>query len=177
MPKCDIPACSRFGMPIRQGKHSTPHSTGMHYYCGGQMLSGNYFAVLSDLMILIKDADKNKDYNRLSHILYRAAEQTDLIIREFADNDNIKEPDNSYSSITHKQINTVEDLYEVLKEEITEIVQHIESSPKTTKDHYGKYMGAIAMLNKSRIKKSVAAELLILGGANSNGVKSALMLS
>lgn len=80
-------------------------------------------------------------------------------------------------TVEHKEINTVDDLFNVLKEEIQEIVQNVESSPMTTKDHYGGYMGAIALLNESRIKKSVAAELLILGGGNQAGVNNALMLS
>lgn len=49
-------------------------------------------------------------------------------------------------SITYKEILTVEDLYEVLKAEIDEIVQNIESSHPTTQNNYGRYMGAIAMV-------------------------------
>ena len=51
-------------------------------------------------------------------------------------------------------------------------VDKIEASPKTTKDHYGRY-GAI-LTTVSGGNRNIIALALIKAGANENGVKSAL---
>ncbi|KKK91726.1 hypothetical protein LCGC14_2710050 [marine sediment metagenome] len=74
-----------------------------------------------------------------------------------------------------------EKLFTILEPEVREIVERIESKAATTQNHYGDYMSAIASLQEALrsipVSKSVIALLLVMGGANSDGVSSALKLS
>lgn len=73
-PVCLEPACSNFQQPMKR------HNSDSLWYCGGHMISGNYYAVLGDLMTFIMAANHDKDYPKLSYLLNRAAAQTDLIL-------------------------------------------------------------------------------------------------
>jgi RNA binding exosome subunit len=55
------------------------------------------------------------------------------------------------------------------------IVQRIEKSLPTTKNHYGDYMTVLSM-DKDPMQMKKMAALLILAGANKEGVSAALKL-
>ena len=76
MPKCELPSCSRFDMPMIR------RSTRDHYYCGGQTSSGNYYAVLDDLIKKISTDSNNKEYEDLLSSLRRAVTQVEMIIED-----------------------------------------------------------------------------------------------
>lgn len=59
---------------------------------------------------------------------------------------------------------------------IKPIVVRIESSLPTTKDHYGDYMGILATAKNPEERKKMAM-VLIIAGANKNGVLAALALT
>ena len=70
---------------------------------------------------------------------------------------------------------------EKLKTLITELasdfkpsVKKIETSIKTTQDHYGDYMGLLSTLAKTKQHAQIFALALIEAGANRNGVSSAM---
>ena len=69
-------------------------------------------------------------------------------------------------------------LYNLLKEEIVEIVEGIEGGIPTTQNQYGAYMSAInslqSALESTGANRSVVGQLLIMGGGNAAGIRSAL---
>ena len=76
--------------------------------------------------------------------------------------------------VTFKLAAMIDDLAGDLKEIVTEI----EASPKTTQNHYGRYMSVITMTAKgNKGMGQVIAMALIKAGASPPGVKSALSLS
>ena len=68
-------------------------------------------------------------------------------------------------------------LYNILKDEIDYIIKRIKKRPQTTKNNYGDYMNQIIELNKiTNLNYKIISEILILGGGNVNGIKSAMMI-
>jgi hypothetical protein len=90
------------------------------------------------------------------------------------------ETHNGYKMKNKESIVNSEQVAEVLKQlaqdpDIIELVQRIESKPETTQDHYGDYGTALAKLSGGNKKRAQAvAVVLILAGANPNGVKNGL---
>ena len=69
-------------------------------------------------------------------------------------------------------------LIDDLAGDLKELVTEIEASPKTTQNHYGRYMSVIAeSAQGDRAAGRVIAMALIKAGANQPGVSSAFSLS
>ena len=69
-------------------------------------------------------------------------------------------------------------LIDDLAGDLKEIVTDIEASPKTTKNHYGRYMSVIAgTAHGDAATGRVIAMALLKAGANHAGVNSAFSLS
>ena len=78
------------------------------------------------------------------------------------------------SSLTEEQkTKLIDALGKEMVDELIQAINKIESSPPTTKNHYGAYM---QILSKFGANKILMANLLILMGANKEGVKDALKL-
>ena len=60
-----------------------------------------------------------------------------------------------------------------LAADLKETVHKIESGPRLTQSHYGKYMSVLSMA-KSQGQKKIMALALLKAGANPTGIKSAL---
>lgn len=60
-------------------------------------------------------------------------------------------------------------------EDIKPIVAKIEKLPPTTRNHYGDYMAVLSQTEEPRIRKRLAA-ILVIAGANEQGVADALKL-
>ena len=72
----------------------------------------------------------------------------------------------------------LDSMIEELAKDLTEVVDGIEGSMETTKDHYGRYMSLLAQLGKGNERMTqVIALALIKAGANKQGIASALKLS
>ncbi len=65
----------------------------------------------------------------------------------------------------------IDDMAETLKP----IVQGIETSIKTTQDHYGRYLSILTQF-KDKQMRSIVVKALIQAGANQAGVNSALKI-
>ena len=65
----------------------------------------------------------------------------------------------------------IDDMAETLKP----IVQGIETSIKTTQDHYGRYLSILAQF-KDKQMRGIVGQALIQAGANKAGVNSALKI-
>ena len=64
-----------------------------------------------------------------------------------------------------------------LVDDLKEVVLTIEKSPKTTQNHYGRYMSLLSSLSHGDARMSkIIALALIKAGANRQGVASALQL-
>lgn len=74
------------------------------------------------------------------------------------------------------QTNKAKELLSQVKEMLGPIVERIEKSPATTKNHYGDYMVVLSHAKSQEGMKKLAA-MLILVGANEEGVANALKLS
>lgn len=75
-PVCDNPACSNYNQPLKR------HNATSLWYCGGHMISGNYYAVLGDLVKLLNQADTSKNYTNLNRLAFRIYRLTELILEE-----------------------------------------------------------------------------------------------
>ena len=64
-----------------------------------------------------------------------------------------------------------------LGEEITKMVQNKHKFPQTTQNYYGGYLQILSFLKECKINLSMAGLILILAGANIEGVKSAIKIT
>ncbi len=80
--------------------------------------------------------------------------------------------------MTNKEAKRIGEFIEDLAKDLKELVQDTESSSKTTKNHYGKYMSILSQLSHGDKRTGeIVALALIKAGANQQGVKNALRLS
>ena len=63
--------------------------------------------------------------------------------------------------------------YKLIGSETKQMVQNLESRPKTTQDAYGGYMQLITILTDYKVPIGIACQLLIKCGGNKKGVMSA----
>ena len=63
--------------------------------------------------------------------------------------------------------------YELIGNEVEQMVNKVENKPKTTQDRYGGYMHLISVLTDVKIPVGIACQLLIKCGGNVNGVTAA----
>ena len=63
--------------------------------------------------------------------------------------------------------------YKLIGSETKQMVQNLESRPKTTQDAYGGYMQLITILTDENIPIGIACQLLIKCGGNVKGIASA----
>ena len=67
---------------------------------------------------------------------------------------------------------------ESLANDLRPAVKAIEASPKTTKDHYGRYLALFStMSDGDRRKGKLICAALLVAGANHNGVAAAYKIS
>ena len=64
--------------------------------------------------------------------------------------------------------------WDAVGEEITKMVQNKHDLPQTTQNYYGSYIAILSFLKECKICLSMAGLILILAGANIEGVKSAI---
>jgi hypothetical protein len=65
-----------------------------------------------------------------------------------------------------------------LADDLRGLVSEIESSVKTTQNHYGRYMGIIQQVAKGdKVAATIIAEALVIAGANKKGVRDAMRVS
>ena len=63
--------------------------------------------------------------------------------------------------------------YELIGNEVEQMVKKVETKPKTTQDRYGDYMHLISVLTDVKIPVGIACKLLIKCGGNTKGVTAA----
>lgn len=74
--------------------------------------------------------------------------------------------------------NKTEAMLQDLANDMRGLVSEIESSIKTTQNHYGRYMSLISQVAKGdKVTATIVAEALVLAGANKTGVRDAMRVS
>ena len=73
--------------------------------------------------------------------------------------------------------NTLNKLYDILKDELEYIVKRIKKRPKTTQNNYGDYLNQITELHQiTNLNYKLLANLLIKAGGNINGINDAMRI-
>ena len=67
--------------------------------------------------------------------------------------------------------------WDCLGEEITKMVANKHKLPQTTQNYYGSYLELLGFLTDCRISLEISGIILILAGANIEGVKSAIKIT
>ena len=74
-------------------------------------------------------------------------------------------------------IKTISGYWDAVGEEITKMVQNKHDLPQTTQNYYGGYLQILNFLKECKVNLSMAGLILILAGANIEGVKSAIKIT
>ena len=74
-------------------------------------------------------------------------------------------------------IKTINGYWEVVGEEISKMVVNKHKLPQTTQNYYGSYLELLGFLTDCRISLEISGIILILAGANIEGVKSAIKIT
>ena len=74
-------------------------------------------------------------------------------------------------------IKTISQYWDAVGEEITKMVQNKHDFPQTTQNYYGGYLQILSFLKECKVNLSMAGLILILAGANIEGVKSAIKIT
>ena len=85
-------------------------------------------------------------------------------------NPNVSEKDRNMA------IKLLSDYWDAVGEHITEMVANKHKRPQTTQNYYGSYLELLGFLTECRISLEISGIILILAGANIEGVKSAIKI-
>ena len=85
-------------------------------------------------------------------------------------NPNVSEKDRNMA------IKLLSDYWDAVGEEITKMVANKHEFPQTTQNYYGGYLQILSFLKECKVNLSMAGLILILAGANIEGVKSAIKI-
>ena len=74
-------------------------------------------------------------------------------------------------------IKTISGYWDAVGEEITKMVVNKHKRPQTTQNYYGSYLELLGFLRECKVSLEISGIILILAGANIEGVKSAIKIT
>ena len=74
-------------------------------------------------------------------------------------------------------IKTINGYWDAVGEEIAKMVVNKHNLPQTTQNYYGSYLEILGFLTDCRVSLEISGTILILAGANIEGVKSAIKIT
>ena len=86
-------------------------------------------------------------------------------------NPNVSEKDRNMA------IKLLSDYWDAVGEEITKMVANKHKRPQTTQNYYGSYLELLGFLRECKVSLEISGIILILAGANIEGVKSAIKIT
>ena len=74
-------------------------------------------------------------------------------------------------------IKTINGYWDAVGEEISKMVVNKHNLPQTTQNYYGSYLELLGFLRECKVSLEISGIILILAGANIEGVKSAIKIT